>query len=123
MRRLARALALFAIMVNVTGCFAWQTVGALPRTSDLPTETRFTKFDGSTIVLTTSRIENDTIKGYQSGSTRRQVIPLAHVDLIETKKFQAKQSVIGGTVTLVALYLVVRAVKNTELVNRPLTPP
>jgi hypothetical protein len=114
MRRALRALALLAMMVSVTGCFAWQTVGALPTSADLPADTRITKYDGTTITLAQSRIENDTIRGYVDGSHFRHVIPLAAVDLIEAKQLQPKQSVIAGVLVGGLVYVVVRGLQTTR---------
>jgi len=122
MRRVLRALALVAMrvamlaamLVGVGGCFAWKTVGALPRTTDLPVDTRLTKFDGTVIVLTTARIENDTIRGFTVGSTLRHVIPLAHVDLIEAKQFKPKDSLIAGVLVGGLIYVVVKGLQAWE---------
>jgi len=111
MRRQLRPMALFMMVVSVSGCFDWQTVGALPRTADLPPETRITRYDGTTIVLAQARIENDTIRGYISGNNTRQVIPLAAVDLIETKRIQPKQSVVATVLVVGLVYVVVELMK------------
>jgi hypothetical protein len=114
MRRALRALALLAMMVGVGGCFAWKTVGALPRSADLPADTRITKYDGTVIVLTQSRIENDTIRGYTVGSNYRHVIPLAAVDLIEAKQFQPKESIIAGALVGGMVYVIVKGLQATQ---------
>jgi hypothetical protein len=114
MRRALRALALLAMMIGVGGCFAWKTVGALPRSADLPADTRLTKYDGTTIILAQSRIENDTIRGYVDGSHVRYVIPLAAVDLIEARQLQPKQSVIAGVLVGGLVYVVVKGLQATQ---------
>lgn len=114
MRRPLRPVALSLMLVALSGCFDWQTVGALPRTADLPPETRITRYDGSTIVLAQARIENDTIRGYISGNNARQVIPLAAVDLIETKKLQPKQSVIAAVLVVGLIYVAVELMQSFE---------
>ena len=114
MRRRRRPVALLALVLVVTGCFDWRTVGALPSAADLPADTRITRYDGTAIVLAQSRIENDTIKGYVSGSNVKHVIPLAHVDLMEARQFQAKQSLIAGTLVGALLYLVVKGLQATQ---------
>ena len=114
MRRLLRSLALIAMMVGVTGCFAWGTVGALPKTADLPMEIRVTQYDGAALVLTQSRIENDTIRGFTAGSNVRHVIPLAAVDLIEAKQFKVKQSLIAGSLVGGLVWLVVKGLQSTK---------
>lgn len=114
MRRLLRLAVLLSMTVSLGGCFAWKTVGALPRSADLPADTRLTRYDGTTIVLAQSRIENDTIRGYTSGSSVRHVIPLAHVDLIESKKIQPKESVIAGVLVGGLVYVIVKGLQNTQ---------
>ncbi len=114
MRRLLRLAALLSMMVSLGGCFAWRTVGALPRSADLPADTRLTRYDGTVIVLAQSRIENDTIRGYTSGSNVRYVIPLAHVDLIEAKKLQPKESVIAGVLVGGLVYVIVKGLQATQ---------
>lgn len=114
MRRLRRPVALLALVVVVAGCFDWRTVGALPRSADLPADTKITRYDGTAIVLAQARIENDTIRGYVSGSNVRHVIPLAHVDLIEAREFQAKQSVIAGVLVGTLLYVIVKGLQATQ---------
>lgn len=111
MRRALRPVALLAMMVGTGGCFAWRTVGALPRTANLPADTRITKFDGTVIVLTQSRIENDTIRGFLVGNNYRYVIPLAHVDLIEAKQFQPRESLITGVLVGGLIYAVIRGMQ------------
>jgi hypothetical protein len=103
----------------VAGCFDWRTVGALPNASNLPADTRITRYDGTSIVLAQSRIENDTISGYMSGSHVKHVIPLAHVDLIEARQFQAKRSLIAGALVGTMLYLMVEGLQATQ----PFGPP
>lgn len=114
MRRLRRPVALFALLLMVAGCFDWRTVGALPRSANLPADTRITRFDGTAIVLAQARIENDTIRGYVSGSNLRHVIPLAHVDLIEAREFQPKQSIIAGALVGTLLYVIVKGLQATQ---------
>lgn len=114
MRRVMRAVTLLVMMMGASGCFAWRTVGALPQSADLPADTRITRYDGSTITLAQSRITNDTIRGYVSGSNVRHVIPMAHVDLLEAKHFQAKQSVIMGALVGTALYVIVKGLQAHE---------
>lgn len=114
MRRLRRPVALLALVLVVAGCFDWRTVGALPRVADLPADTKITRYDGTAIVLAQARIENDTIRGYVSGSSVKHVIPLAHVDLIEARQFQAKQSVIAGVLVGTLLYVIVKGLQATQ---------
>jgi hypothetical protein len=114
MQKLRRPVALLALVLVVTGCFDWKTVGALPSAADLPADTRITRYDGTAIVLAQARIENDTIKGYISGNNAKQVIPLAHVDLIEARQFQAKQSLIGGVLVGTALYLMIKGLQASQ---------
>lgn len=114
MQRLMRATVLLVMLVTTSGCFAWKTVGALPRAADLPADTRITKYDGTVIVLAQSRIENDTIRGYVDGSHYRHVIPLAAVDLLEAREFQAKQSIIAGALVGTMIYVLVKGLQATQ---------
>jgi hypothetical protein len=123
MQRLVRATVLLAMMATASGCFAWKTVGALPRSADLPADTRITKYDGTVIVLAQSRIENDTIRGYVDGSHYRHVIPLAAVDFIEAREFRAKESLIAGTLVGGMVYLVVKGLQATQPFGPIPTPP
>jgi hypothetical protein len=117
-----RVLTLAVVAIAMTGCFSWQTVGALPRTADLPADSRITKFDGSVVVLATSRIENDTIRGFTPGSRTKTVIPLAHVDLIEAKRLEPKRSLIGGTITAVVLYIIYQSITSAKPFGNVPTP-
>ncbi len=114
MQRLVRVSVLLVMLVTTSGCFAWKTVGALPRATDLPADTRITKYDGTVIVLAQSRIENDTIRGYVDGSHYRHVIPLAAVDLIEARELQVKQSIIAGALVGGMIYVLVKGLQATQ---------
>ncbi len=114
MQRLVRVSVLLVMLVTTSGCFAWKTVGALPRATDLPADTRITKYDGTVIVLAQSRIENDTIRGYVDGSHYRHVIPLAAVDLIEARELQVKQSIIAGALVGGMIYILVKGLQATQ---------
>lgn len=114
MQRLMRATLLLVMLGTSSGCFAWKTMGALPRSADLPADTRITKYDGTVIVLAQSRIENDTIRGYVDGSHYRHVIPLAAVDLLEAREFQPKQSIIAGALVGGMIYVLVNGLQATQ---------
>ena len=121
--RVERALTLALLALGMTGCFQWQTVGALPRSTNLPADTRVTKFDGTVILFATSRLESDTIRGFAPGSATKLVIPLAHVDLIETKKFQPRESLIAGTGAAALFYLILKMVSGARPLGRVPTIP
>ncbi len=112
-----------AMLVATTGCFTWTEVGALPRTANLPPDVRITKFDSTQVILATSRIESDTIKGFQVGSTERVIIPLAHVDLIERRKLQVKQTVVATTVATAGFLVLVNLLAQSDPLGPIPTPP
>lgn len=112
--RRRRAVALLLLTVQVGGCFRYQAVGRLRDGDNLPPHSRVTTFDGRTVVLASSRMVSDTIRGFELGRSQRVDIPLAYVDQIETKRFDKKESVIAAGITLVLFWAITEVLAISE---------
>ncbi|MBX3174864.1 MAG: hypothetical protein KF709_10665 [Gemmatimonadaceae bacterium] len=107
---LRRTLPLLVVAVGLlSGCFHYRAVGRLREGQPLPPSSRVTLYTGRVLVLASGWVENDSIKGYQPGQSRRTEVPLASVDYIESKRLDGKNTVITVGILTVTVLLALKA--------------
>lgn len=114
-----RGASLLVLMLWTTACFEYKTVGALRPTQQLPPDLRVTTYDGRVEYLGTSEMVQDTIVGYRGRSRQLIKIPLAYVDLIETKRFRMVDSFVAGGLAVLVFYYMVRGLGKRPLPGGP----
>lgn len=114
-----RAACALAMVTWTTACFSYQPVGKLPDSGRLPAEIRLTRYDNTVVVLADSRIEADTIRGYQPGIPGVTTVPLAHVDLIEAKQLRKKDSLLAAAAALAVFAFVAWVVGQQSPIEPP----
>ncbi len=101
-----RRVLLVLAMTLLAGCFRYQPVGRLRDGQRLPPSTRVVTYRRDTTVFANARLVNDTIIGYALHRSLRIEIPLAAVDVIETKRFHERDTIVAVGVLALAVYLV-----------------
>lgn len=107
----------------LVGCFEYQPVGRIRDGQNLPPSTRVTLYTGRIVTFASSRMVNDTIVGFELGSSRRTEVALAAVDRIETKRLDGKHTMITVGVVAAAVFLVTRVAAISGDLSRPTTNP
>lgn len=118
--RRVRAALLLALSLWTSACFAYKDVGRLPESGDLPNDLRIYRYDGTVLDLASSRIAADTIRGFRPRSSTPILVPLAHVDSLQTRQLEKRSSLIVGG--LAVAVLAVLFASHVSSLGEPITP-
>jgi hypothetical protein len=101
-----RPLALFLLVLHLTGCYSWQPATVSPRQfieEEQPGQIRIVQADGERMELRNPRIESDSLTArifsrLRTGTVR---IALADITAVESRRLQVGKTVLA----MVPLYL------------------